>query len=175
MNIFILHSDPVVAAQMLCDKHCNKMLLESIQMLSTAHRVLDGQLYYEKGKRKIKRWRLNDNRESILYKATHVNHPANVWIRTSSANYIWLLNHTIALCKEFEYRREKTHKSSELIPFLEKLPNNIKNGNQTPFVLTMPEKYHQNDAIEAYRQFYIHEKAYFAKWTKRNVPKWFIL
>jgi hypothetical protein len=42
MNIFILHEDPVVAAQMQCDKHVPKMVVESAQMLSTAHRMLDG-------------------------------------------------------------------------------------------------------------------------------------
>ena len=42
MNIFILHEDPVVAAQMLCDRHVPKMIVESAQMLSTAHRLLDG-------------------------------------------------------------------------------------------------------------------------------------
>jgi len=42
MNIFYLDKDPVIAAQMSADKHCVKMILESAQMLSTAHRVLDG-------------------------------------------------------------------------------------------------------------------------------------
>ena len=42
MNIFYLDKNPVVAAQMQCDKHVVKMILESAQMLSTAHRVLDG-------------------------------------------------------------------------------------------------------------------------------------
>jgi len=44
MNIFILDEDPVIAAQMQCDKHIPKMVVESGQMLSTAHRVLDGLL-----------------------------------------------------------------------------------------------------------------------------------
>lgn len=42
MNIFYLSSDPVEAAQMHCDQHVRKMLIESAQMLSTAHRLLDG-------------------------------------------------------------------------------------------------------------------------------------
>ena len=45
MNIFYLDRDPVIAAQMMCDKHVVKMILESAQMLSTAHRVLDGDEY----------------------------------------------------------------------------------------------------------------------------------
>ena len=42
MNLFVLHQEPEIAAQMQCDKHVVKMIIESAQMLSTAHRVLDG-------------------------------------------------------------------------------------------------------------------------------------
>ena len=42
MNIFYLDRDPVVAAQLMCDKHVVKMILESAQILSTAHRAIDG-------------------------------------------------------------------------------------------------------------------------------------
>ena len=42
MNIFYLDSDPIICAKMHNDKHCVKMILESAQMLSTAHRELDG-------------------------------------------------------------------------------------------------------------------------------------
>jgi len=44
MNIFYIDRDPVIAAQMSCDKHVVKMILESAQMLCAAHRVLDGVL-----------------------------------------------------------------------------------------------------------------------------------
>ena len=43
MNIFYLDPRPDTAAEMHCDKHCVKMILEYAQMLSTAHRVLDGE------------------------------------------------------------------------------------------------------------------------------------
>ena len=39
MNIFYLHKDPVKAAQVQYDKHVVKMILESAQMLCTAHHV----------------------------------------------------------------------------------------------------------------------------------------
>ena len=42
MNIFVLDRDPIQAAKYMCDKHVVKMILESCQLLSTAHRVLDG-------------------------------------------------------------------------------------------------------------------------------------
>ena len=55
MNIFYVDRDPVKAAQMMCDKHIVKMILESAQMLCTAKRVLDGIEWtdYSKNGRKI--------------------------------------------------------------------------------------------------------------------------
>ena len=44
MNIFYLHEDPQVSAKMHCDKHVVKMIIEYAQMLSTAHRMLDGKV-----------------------------------------------------------------------------------------------------------------------------------
>jgi len=44
MNIFVLNESPQVAAQMHLDKHICKMVLEYAQLLSTAHRMLDGTL-----------------------------------------------------------------------------------------------------------------------------------
>ena len=38
MNIFVLHEDPIQAAQMMCDKHIPKMIVESAQMMASALR-----------------------------------------------------------------------------------------------------------------------------------------
>lgn len=42
MNVFVIDQDPYVAAEMHCDKHVVKMIIEYAQLLSTAHRLLDG-------------------------------------------------------------------------------------------------------------------------------------
>ena len=42
MNIFYLSTNTDECARYHCDKHVVKMILETAQMLSTAHRVLDG-------------------------------------------------------------------------------------------------------------------------------------
>ena len=95
MNIFYLHKDPIKNAQYHCDKHIVKMATEYCQLLSTAHRILDGKMYLGKTKnnRNIKRWRLPDEREDILMKASHVNHPSNIWVRESRENYMLSLIH----------------------------------------------------------------------------------
>jgi hypothetical protein len=43
MNIFYLDHDVVKCAEMHVDKHVCKMVIEYAQLLSTAHRVLDGE------------------------------------------------------------------------------------------------------------------------------------
>ena len=77
MNIFILDESPGCAARQHCDKHVVKMIIESAQMLSTTHRVLDGTEYQDRTRngRRIKRWRLNEN-DDPFYKGVHVNHPS---------------------------------------------------------------------------------------------------
>ena len=92
MNIFYLDSNAKTSAEMHLDKHCSKMLVEYAQLMSTAHRVCDGVEWYDKNKigRRIKRWRISDNLENVIYKASHVNHPSNIWTRASKHNYEFL-------------------------------------------------------------------------------------
>ena len=65
MNIFYLHEDPKTCAEQHLDKHVVKMLIEYAQLMSTAHRMLDGVMYQGKTKagRNIKRYRLQNTNE----------------------------------------------------------------------------------------------------------------
>ena len=68
MNIFFLHRDPEQAAKEHVDKHVVKMIVEYAQLLSTAHRMIDGSEYtdYSKNGRKVKRYKLeNPNAEKL--------------------------------------------------------------------------------------------------------------
>jgi hypothetical protein len=72
MNIFYLSKDPKQCAEWMVDKHTIKMILESAQLLSTAHRLLDGkmtEIFTERAGKSYKKkvWVLPDRRESILY------------------------------------------------------------------------------------------------------------
>ena len=124
MNVFYLHEDPQICAQMHADKHVVKMIVEYGQMMSTAHRVLDGTEWYDRtiNNRRIKRWRLDDDRENILYKASHINHPSNIWLRESTDHYKWLFLLWGFLINEYEQRYGKDHKSIELHPYVKNPP-----------------------------------------------------
>lgn len=181
MNIFILDTDPVKAAQLQCDKHVVKMVLESAQMLSTAHRVLDGKpskIPSKSGKTTVKAWVLSDHREELLYNAVHVNHPCTVWTTESAANYTWHYNHFVALASEYEYRYGKKHKSFvDLADILCATPNNIPLTPATQFKLAMgaaPECINTKDPVGSYRAFYQTKQDRFSMtWSKRTIPEWF--
>jgi hypothetical protein len=181
MNLFVLDENPWIAAQQQCDKHVVKMIVESAQMLSTVHRVLDGQLTSSRsksGKTNVRYWKLQDSREDCLYKAVHVNHPCTIWTRESVANYNWHYTHFVALCMEYTYRYGKIHKTQNVLKdALKSPPANIPNGDLTPFKLAMkanPECIDTNNIVNSYRKFYqTKQKRFSMNWTKRPIPNWF--
>ena len=176
MNIFYVEENPTAAAEALVDKHVVKMILESAQLLSTAHRIIDGHEIEGKSPtgRKARRWILDDARESILYMATHINHPSAVWCRQSVENYNWLVDHFFALMIEYTHRYGKTHKCyGELSYMLQSPPNNLKEWDPTPMPSCMAEEYIiSEDPLTNYRNYYRIGKVNLHKWTNREPPRW---
>jgi hypothetical protein len=179
MNIFYLDPDPQICAEMHNNKHCVKMILEYAQLLSTAHRVLDGTLIdrLSPSGRKQKAHVLADNRESALYSATHINHPSAIWVRKTHQNYIWLTELLEELCYEYTYRYEKTHKVERdgLLKVLRtNLPANIPIGPFTAPTPAMPDDVKvPGNSLASYRNYYNKNKTHLADWKKRPVPQWF--
>ena len=172
MNIFCLSYNPIECAEFHADKHVIKMIVETAQLLCTAHRVCDGVPVIVHGKRKHTEYRLSDGRDRFLYKASFVNHPCNVWVRTSKANYTWLSDLGVNLVYEYTRRYHKIHKTESLIQILHDTPpQNIPDIGLTPFAQAMPDQYKNHDAVTAYRQYYINEKKRFATW-KTQTPDW---
>ena len=157
MNIFVLDKNPIHAATVLCDKHIVKMIVESAQMLCNVF-----------------------PQELVPYKRTHYNHPCSKWVRKSRENFFWLFVYSLTLCNEYSIRYNKTHKSREIIYLCYDLFSKNKqeipfiHDKQTPFVQAMPEEYKTEDAVQAYRTYYIKDKSRFAKWKLNNVPEWYI-
>ena len=183
MNIFYVDHDPVKAAEALVDKHVVKMILESAQLLSTAHRVLDGEMRvvekYVDGSlppryRKSKQWILNDVRENHIYKATHMNHPSAVWCRQSVENYSWLVEHFFALMNEYMHRYNKVHKcNGDLSYYLQSPPHNLKEWDWTPMPSAMADEYKISaDPLTNYRNYYKIGKSRMHRWTNRQPPEW---
>ena len=181
MNIFYLDQHPKLAAQYHCDKHVVKMIIEYAQLLSTAHRILDGFQYLDKtaNGRNIKRWELRDHREPILYKASHIRHPSAIWVRESLDHYQWLWNLATELCQEYRHRyggkTDKQHKTSIVIQNLSFAPNNIPQTglfSEPPQAMPTDAKI-LGDSVAAYRNYYKIHKSRFARWTNREIPNWY--
>ena len=166
MNIFAIYDCPIRSAQELPDVHVNKMLQEQIQLLSTAHSVLDG--------------------HTDSCKPTHANHPCAIFVRENAASYTWVLEHALALMAEYTHRTGRIHQYQEkYLAGVMSLPNNIPHGADIDFRMCMPDEFKITaffDVHLAYR-LYLKDKykvwatrtdkrPMIAKWTKRETPEW---
>ena len=143
MNIFYLHSDPNKAAKYQYNKHVVKMILESAQMLCTAHHLLDP-----------------CNSDDIPYKVAHKNHPSTIWVRQSAPHYLWLYFHMMELGNEYYKRYGKKHLTiTKCEDILKRYPGGIFNVGFSEPPQCMPDQYKSNSAIHAYWQYYIAEKS----------------
>jgi len=150
------------------DKHVSKILLEAVQMLCSAKRILDP----------------DDAVNEQIYRLAHKNHPVTIWCRKSKANFEWTLDLIEELHNEWRFRYEhpdtKFHKSYLMAQILkENMPSDDKFEVEglTPFALAMPIEYKSDDAVESYRKYYMSpEKQQIASWNKRREkPDWYTL
>lgn len=157
MNIFYLHSIPQIAAIYHCDKHVVKMIIETAQLLATAHHELG-------------------NGDKVTYKPTHKNHPSAVWARSSRLHYMYLVTLGLSLCKEYTKRYGKEHSVEKY--FRTELnahpPSLVFSGWSDP-PQCMPDECKTKDTVQAYRQYYRHKKNIMTmRWYKDNAyaPDW---
>lgn len=162
MNIFFLSTKPDICAQMHCDKHVVKMILETAQILCAVH------------------YRTESGFEPP-YKKTHANHPCTVWASASMANYSWLVELGRELAKEYIFRysaekKPKSHKSSVVIEWAAaSLPPLPKLGF-TPPAQAMPDHYRvKDDPVAAYRAYYLGDKGHILTYRRRERPTWVVL
>ena len=157
MNIFILDEDPVLAAQMLCDRHVNKMILETAQMLSSV---------------------ADKYGHPTLYKPAYKNHPCTLWAGKSKENWLWLIDHGLALRDEKIFRTGSGHKSASVIEWYKDLDYGPdKSLGLTSFAQAMPNFFKHDNAVIAYRSYYLGDKQFFKdgrrpKWKVRGQPSW---
>jgi len=157
MNIFVLDHNPVRAAELHVDKHVVKMILETAQLLSSAHH----------------RW--NSPLAESLYKVTHKNHPSTKWVGDHPEHYAWAYQLYCALLDEYTYRYGKVHSTARLRDLLAVTPSIVGGGAAVPPPQCMPDDCRVpgnswDATIAAYQQYYREYKRGFASWKKRDVP-----
>ncbi len=151
MNIFVLDENPRIAAKMACNKHVVKMVTETAQILCSV---------FENGE--------------APYRRSHYNHPCCKWARMSQGNYCWLIIHGVVLSKEYTRRYGKVHAASKVIGWCAENRHLLSFPlfEKTPHPQCMPSTCKRANAVSGYRNYYILEKAYFAKWPETKIPYW---
>ena len=140
MNIFYLDKCPYKAAELQYNKHVVKMILESAQMLCTAHHHYN--LFTD-----------------VPYKKAHYNHPSTIWCRQNKNHYRWLYNHMIGLGEEYRARYGKTHLSiTKCKGPLFTYPVDMPNGPFEQPPQCMPDEYKDKCSLQAYWNYYIGDK-----------------
>ena len=165
MNIFCLSECPNESARWLVDKHVVKMLLESLQIMSTVADYLGLQ---------------------GPYRPVMLNHPCTIWARESSENFSWLWQHAIAISETYTDRYGKRHKSAmsmmkhndvwkEVIEILPKT-------GQTDFAVAISPNmrcrylpgFEELSTVEKYRAYYVYDKDRIAVWSwPHEKPEWY--
>jgi len=128
------------------------MILETAQLLSTAHNELDG--------------------GQIAYKSTHKNHPSAVWARANRKNYTWLQRHLMALGDEYTRRYGRVHKTIQThSQSLLEPPRGISDGDFTDPPQCMPDECKRPDAVQGYQVYYNYKAD---DWDARGIPmRWY--
>ena len=151
MNIFYLDKCPYKAAELQYNKHVVKMILESAQMLCTAHHHYD--MFTD-----------------VPYKKAHYNHPSTIWCRQNRKHYRWLYNHMIGLGDEYRARYGKTHLSiTKCKGPLFTYPLDIPQDKFEQPPQCMPDEYKDKCSIQAYWNYYIGDKSKIANLKKEKL------
>ena len=181
MNIFVLDENPHIAAEMHCDKHALKMIIEHAQMMASAYySTLGISRKKEIPDRQIEvnslflGWpRKNEDGSDWPYGITHVNHPCTIWTRESIENFNWLWECNNHLCDVFQQRWGKEHSIKAIMQWMKQNPPNLPSSELTPFAQAFPDCYQEFGPIEGYRKYYAMKTTYMSlKWDYSPQPYW---
>ena len=182
MNIFVLDESPEVAAKYHCNKHVVKMILESGQMMCTAHythglRSIGKELSDFKRVRDAKAHAIENLDANILppWSLSHTRHPCTVWTALNTGNYKWHLRLMRALLDQYTERYQKIHKAESTYSWLENnIPINMMTGDKTAHPQCMPDSCKSTSPVDAYRKYYTNFKQHIAVWEPRSkTPEWY--
>lgn len=186
MNIFILDENIEKSAQAHNDRHIIKMPLEMAQMLSTNLYVLNGitskaQSFREEEKLKVifkdfPKKSSASERFRDYYMMYNPNHPCTMWLRESEENTRYGIHLMYHMLNEYKYRYNKQGILYDICLWMNDNYNFelFQNKELTPFAQALPVELQNENAVVAYRNYYMRDKRHLAKWSKRGVPEWWI-
>lgn len=163
MNIFFVHEDPKIAAQMLANAHVRSQIKESVLLLAAAHHIFG-----------------DDQSEHVInsIELTHGQHPSTRWARQTHGNYDWLLSHLWGLLDEYKLRWGMPHWREEQALILARAPECCLMDEELtvpPAVVSpelKPELPTWASVVQAYRNYYTLKKRHLHFWMVRPKPDW---
>lgn len=186
MNLFFLHNDVRISAKHHCDKHVSKLAQELVQMFASNALVQQTELIRKADGEK--------------HTGGYDNHPMTKWLHASLFNFEYGKQLLASLITECKIRGYKTSTYEAQLAQIRLLPEALHKGKPTSLTaipLCMPkyvidehssswqdavlifdeaeQRYYASNitsAVHAYRQYYICEKAHFAKWAHSTPPSW---
>lgn len=167
MNIFFLSLNPSQIARRNCDQHVIKIQLEICQMLYTAWHFSNQSEYVSQHAP------YNKNKTQRGYKPAHAKHPMTMWIASSLENYKYACEIGIQLTLEYTKRFHKVHTCAKHLLWLyNHVPDTFEERKSPKAYYSkegipecMPEEYHCENIIDAYKMYYKNEKMKFARYT----------
>lgn len=159
MNLFVVSPNPEISAYYLDRTLNNKMITETLQMLSTAIRY---------------NWPCNSRPCSYsrnaanLYLPTHENHPVNIWMRSDYHAMGWSILYTYYLHEAWWQRGYKSHQHS-FFYVLETVKNIFRHHVGDPCEFDSPSWF-QNSSDYKYDPdvFSAYQRTLVDKWQKRG-------
>jgi hypothetical protein len=174
MNLFYLDSNIEICAQVHCDQHVRKMVIEYSQMLANC--FTPEQLAHPLCPR---------TQKGTVRKYSHLNHPTSKWVMDSSTHFEYLVDLACLLHSQHVTRSGKTHFTSS---FLFWVRDNKADGSsnlptlpfvEPPIAIGMDQNcrklpnFDAMSTVDKYRAYYIHDKL-FATWKEPEmIPDWF--
>ena len=188
MNIFVLHWKPRKAARWHVDKHICKMIIETCQLLYTAHWIhfyphlkqYKSAVALSKAQKQLSvpEYMLSapicQTTKEPTYRPCHIFHPCAKWTRACNGNYRWLATLGRELAREYRFRFHKEHSCEAHVEWLyANMPPTIQRFPRRPFVMAMaPEYKNSKNPIVSYRHYYRTAKKELLKYTGRHPPHW---
>jgi hypothetical protein len=188
MKIFFLDSDPNKAAESLIDKHLGLQGVYLCQLLSSAHRTIDGIREERPSKTPNKvehRYALPEPLQSAAYSGGLTKgYPSADFVKQSTGHYYWAHDYLIATMREYNKRYGYKHDHNDLAKLLNRAPEKMFSQSLQDGWMFMPSvdiepQYTERDEdgvinlVTTYRNWYKFAQPGVMRWTKTKTPTWY--
>ena len=157
MSFIVINDNPTICALALDDSLLNRKIIEVAQTLSVV----------------IRENKNISNFLDNLYTTTFASKANKDWVASSKHNFRWSWLYLKALCDEYRYRFDETHKCEYIYLVAMNYENYFPNEDFTPFIKDFSQKTpNYDDLIETLNPFVAYKKYLTNEWNCGKNIKW---